>query len=304
MVQFLRLLSFTMFAVILFATGSLMYAQEVPGTLPSSETMKAANPPIPKYISRPGNRTTTADERKRLEFKQAIENGNAARDKSDYPTAFRSYLEASKLLSNDASSYYGLGNVYFDVYCYNSAIDFYSQATKLKPEYIDALMQLGFAYLNTEKYDEAEAQFEAVLKVNSKNISAKLGRFYVWAKKGKYKEAIDSVNNVINETSIGDKDRALAYMTLGEIYVAQRNWPEAIEPFQKATKLKPDLAVAFLRLGTSQLVTAIKSEPLPMELTIEAKERFTASVRQATDTLTTAVDMKHYEHPNQTTRAQ
>jgi len=299
--QFLRLLLLVLFAVIFLLGGNreLVHAQDVPGTLSLSGT-KAVNPPVPTSVSRSGNRTSNVspDERKRLEFKQAIEAGNKARNKSDYVTAFSSYRKASDLFPNDASPYYGLGNVYFDVYCYDSAIDFYSRATKLKPNYFDALMQLGYAYLNKEQYDNAEAQFGAVLQVNRKSIPAKLASFYVWAQTDRSRAAIEGINKVINEPSTGDKDRALAYVVLGDVYVAQKKWAESIEPFQKATRANPDLGEAFLKLGTSQLVTAFSKAPSANDFTLEEKERLAASARQGSETLRTAIDVKHLEHPS------
>lgn len=294
----LRLVVFT--GIFLLA-GALNFApaQEVAGAISYSGPARSSNPVVPKDVARSNNRSAriSAEEKKRQDFKRAIETGNNARNRFDYEAAFISYRDASKLLPNEASPYYGLGNVYFDVFCYGSAVDFYSRAIKLKPNYPDARMQLGYAYFNKEQYDDAEAQFDAVLKVNAKSIPARLSRFYVWAKKGKDQEAIDGINKVINETSAGDKDRASAYIALGNVYVVQKKWQESIEPYQKATQLNPDLAEAFVRLGMSQLVVAFSKEPSTFDLTIEAKERLVASARQAAETLRTAVDVKHYEHP-------
>jgi tetratricopeptide (TPR) repeat protein len=303
LLQFLRFAFAVLFTILFLLTGdwNILRAQERPGVLSPSATMKPADPPVPKRANlSASNRSTNVslDGKKFLEFKKAITDGNNARKKSDYETAFRAYLNASQLFPNDASSYYGLGNVYFDLSCYHSAIDFYSQAAKLKPNYFDALMQLGFAYSNKEQYDNAEAQFEAASRVNPKSIAPKLARFYVLAKKGKSQEAMDGINKLINERTTTNKDRAAAYLTLGDVYVAQKRWQESIEPFQKATQLNPEPADAFLRLGISQLVTAFLKTPYSIDITMEDKAQLTASARQASETLRTAVEVKHFEHPN------
>ena len=302
LLQFLRLSFAVLFTILFFPTSdwNILRAQERPGVLSSSATAKPADPPVPKRANLgASNRSTNVslDGKKFLEFKQAIIDGNNARKKSDYVTAYRAYLHASELFPDDASSYYGLGNVYFDLYCYHSAIDFYSQAAKLKPNYFDALMQLGFAYSNKEQYDNAEAQFEAASRVNPKSIASKLARFYVLAKKGKGQEAIDDINKIINERSTANKDRAVAYITLGDVYVAQKKWQESIEPFQKATQLNPEIAGAFLRLGMSQLVSAFSKTPSSIDITMEDRAQLIASARQASETLRTAVEVKHFEHP-------
>ena len=222
----------------LFLTGdrNIARAQLRADILAPSATTKPANPPVPKYASpSAGNRSTNASldgKRKYLEFKKAIADGNNARNKSDYVTAFSAYLKASKLLQT-MPVHITDWDVYFDLYCYHSAIDFYSQAARLKPNYFDALMQLGYAYSNKEQYDNAEAQFEAALRVNPKSIAAKLARVYVWAKKGKSQEAIDGINKVINERSTADKDRASAYIVLGDVYVAQRNGRNRLNRFRR-----------------------------------------------------------------------
>jgi tetratricopeptide (TPR) repeat protein len=274
-------------------------AQDVREAISYSGATRSSNPVVPKDVARLSNRPAmlSTAEKKRQQFKQAIAAGNNARDRFDYEAAFTSYRKASKLFPNDPSSYYGLGNVYFDVFCYGSAIDFYSRAIKLKPNYPDALMQLGYAYLNKEQYEDAEAQFAAILNVNSKNLPAMLARFYVWAKKGKHEQAIEGINKVINEKSTGVKDLALAYIALGNVYVDQKKWSESIEPYKKATQLNPDLAEAFIRLGMSQLVASFSTETSAFDVTLENKEQLIASARQAADTLRTAVDVKHYEHP-------
>lgn len=292
-------LFFSLFAAsLLFTSAHLVRAQDVPGTLAYSGSTRSSNPTLPKFASSGSRSANALDVKKRSEFKLAIEEGNEARNNFHYGEALASYLKASQLFPKDEHTYYGLGNVYFDVYCYDGAIDFYSRAVKLKSDYFDALVQLGYAYFNKERYDEAEEQFTAAINLQPKNISARLARFYVWAKKGKYEEAFAGVNQIINDKPTSDADRAFAYIALANVFVAQKKWEESIAPLEKATKIKPDFAEAFVRLGLSQLVTAFSNEPPLMDVTLESKEKLTASSRQASETLRTAIDVKHYGHPN------
>ena len=61
--------------------------------------------------------------------------------------------------------------------------------------------------------------------------------------------------------------------------------------------MNPEPAEAFLKLGMSQLVSAFLKAPSSVDVTIEDKAQLIASARQASETLRTAVDVKHFEHP-------
>lgn len=292
-------------AIVLFVSiGGLhsTMAQPLPGGTGFAKPTPARDPSVnAKYLAHAGKRAgkLSASEAKYQAIEQAIKDGNDARKAFDYEKSFSSYRRAEELEPNDARAYYGLGNVYFDLYCYDSAIDFYSQAVKRKPDYLDSLLQLGYSYVNKERYDEAGMQFEAALRLKSTNTDAKLGRLYVQAKKGRYQEAIEGINQVINDKSTRDTDRTSAYMALGNVYVAQNKWKASVEPFENAARLSPDLAAAYVRLGNAQLMSAVTPQAFAQhDVTLKDREDLSAAARLAAETIRTAIDIKHYDHPN------
>jgi superkiller protein 3 len=295
---------FVLVVVLLISIGDLqsITAQPVPGGAGVSRTTSAGDPSVnAKYLAHAGKRSgkLSPTEERQQAIELAIKNGNDARKAFEYEKALSSYRRAQELEPNDARAYYGLGNVYFDLYCYDSAIDFYSQAGKHKTDYFDAVIQLGYSYLNKERYDEAGMQFEAALRLKAANTDAKLGKLYVQAKKGRYQEAIEGINQVINDKSTRDKDRTSAYMALGQTYVAQNNWKAAVEPFEKAARLSPDLAAAYVWLGSAQVTSAITPQTFSQrDLTPKGREDLSAAARLAAETIRTAIDVKHYDHPN------
>ena len=279
-----------------------MTAQPVPGGTGISKTTPARDPAVnAKYLAhagkRSGNLSPTEERQQAIEL--AIRDGNDSRKAFDYERSLFNYRRAADLDPNDARAYYGLGNVYFDLYCYDSAIDFYSQAVKRKPDYLDALLQLGYCYANKEHYDDAGSQFDAALTLRPTNIDAKLGKLFVQAKKGRYEEAIAQINQIISAMSTRDIDRASAYMALGNIYVVQNKWKASIDPFEKATRLNPDLAAAYLWLGDAQVMSALTPQAFSeQDVTLKDRQDLSAAARLGADTIRTTIDVKHYDHPN------
>lgn len=293
-------------AGILFVSCGGFYSVLAQGGSPLPSSISRTRPDNPKVnrnhsATRAKTRSASVspEEQKRQALEQSIKESNDARDKFDYERALSSYRKAIELDAKDPRSYYGLGNVYYAVYCYDSALDFYGQAVKRKPDFLEALVQLGYAYALKERYDEAGANFDAAYKLNPKNISARLGSLYVKAKRGNYQDAIEQLNQVINDKSMDVKERTAAYMVLGDVYVAQNKWQESTAPFQKATLLSPDLAEAYLKLGTSQMVSGYQKFDLPQSsLRMEHRENLSAAARQASENMRIAIDAKHYDHPN------
>ncbi len=219
---------------------------------------------------------------------RAIADGNRARDANDYEQALTGYREAEELNPQEARAYYGLGNVYADLYCTDSAIEAYLKALGLKKDFREALLALGYAYIAKEHYDDAQTQFLAVVP---RDAGAKIGLGWVYAKKGKYQEAIEQIDLVINDQSIEAKDRALARIALGDIYQLQKKWQEAIPEYEKAISLNPDPARAYFNIGLAQFMSALSKFSLLsfQELGTQDRERFGAASRQGTDNIQRAI---------------
>src|SRR5690349_10173482 len=212
-----QLRSLTLSTLLLFLTGTvrLVTGQEVPVGDPGNPVVNKnylpgahGSPKGPKAFSR------TAIE-------QAIDEGNKAREASDYEKAFANYSRvANELNPKDARAAYGLGNIYSDLACYDQAVQAYADALRLDKNFHDARIALGFSYATSERYEEAEAEFRAVLKTPV-DSQARIGLAFIAAKKKHYDEAIDQLNLVITTGSTKTKDRATAYLYLGNIYAEQ-----------------------------------------------------------------------------------
>lgn len=231
---------------------------------PAKATLDEKQQEIEKWISR-GNEARDAKEYERAlasyrkvqelnpkEVRAYYGLGNVYADLFRTDSAIENYLLALKLNPQEFAAYYGLGNVYASLYCADAAIESYLTAVKLKKDYLDGFLALGYAFVGKERYDDAENQFLAALKLAPDNAGAKIALSSVYARKGKNQEAIEQLDFLINNSSIATRDRASAHVALGQIFSRQEKRQEEIVQYEKAITLSPDLALAYLFLGSAQ----------------------------------------------------
>ena len=241
---------------------------------------------------------------KQQAIEQAISEGNEARDKNDYEQALAHYQKIVKDLNpKEARAFYGMGNLYSDLYCHDSAIVAYVEALKLKKDYPEALIGLGYAYFGKERYDEAGVQFQDTLKLKPNSVEANIGLGYVYAKKRKYQEAVALMDLVINASGAEDKDRAAARLALGVVYWFQEKPQEAITQFEQAISLNPNLARAYVDLGNAQMSAGFSKlanlgfsnlkDTAPQD-----REALHAAAKEATANFEKARQRFNYNHPN------
>ena len=109
---------------------------------PTAPAPAATAPPAP---------TTVANS----DVENAIEAGNNARDRKEYPEAERAYKLAAQLSQNDERAFMGLGNIYLDQQRNEEAVAAYRKATELNPKSAGAFENLGDAYYRLGKYQES-----------------------------------------------------------------------------------------------------------------------------------------------------
>ena len=236
---------------------------------------------------------------KRLAIEQAINDGNEAREANNYEKAFASYRLAEELSPKDPRAVYGLGNVYFDLECSDQAIQAYNDALRLDEDFHDALIALGNLYLNKDRYEDAEAQFQAVSRKTPNDAYARIGLAYLAAKKKQYNDAIGQFKTILADTSIDSKQRAVAYLYLGNIYVAQNRWEDAASNFKKAIEHNRNLSVAYVRLGQTELLPQLSRFSLfaREEMRIEDRQRIVKAAQSAAEYIRTAIYAHNYKHP-------
>jgi tetratricopeptide (TPR) repeat protein len=247
----------------------------------------------------PPAKSSSADD-KRREIEQALQDGNEARDSSNFEKALASYHRvADELDPKDGRAAYGLGNLYFDLACTDNAIKAYNEAIELKKNFRDAIIALASAYVSKERFDEAEAQYNVLLHADSKDVAAKLGLAVIAGKRKQYDNAIKDLNQISDNSSIADKDRANAHLILGDIFMEQKKYPDAAAEFKKVIELKYFLPGAYIKLGQTELYPAMRrfSEITNDEARIEDREKIIKAAKFAADNIRKAIYEHNYSHP-------
>ena len=282
---------------LLFLAGFFQSAFGQP-TLPKDpRVFKPANPPSTERSSKVSKNVPLVE--------QAIRDGNEARDANNYQKAFASYSKAQKLDPKDPRAAFGLGNIYSDLDCVDQAVRAYSDALRLDKDFKRAsifkevTMALGYVYVAKEGYDDAEARFRSVVAKSPRDVGAKIALAHTAAKRKQYDQAIKQLHLIIETKSLKNKDRALAYLYLGDLYLEQEKWEDAASNFKKAIEHDGKLARAYMKLAQAILLPQmLKFHMLiPQERKVEDSIQIVSAGKEAAEHIRRATNEYGYDHP-------
>jgi tetratricopeptide (TPR) repeat protein len=145
-----------------------------------------------------------------------------------YTRAIQDFDEAIRVNPNDAALYRYRGNCYLRVGDYHRAIEDYTRALRLEPDNKIALFDRGFSYIKLGDYDRAISEYTRLIQF-----------------------APDS------------RDTAEAYTNRGIAFAAKKNIGQALDDYNKAIQLNPNLAEAYYVRGKlySEHVAPGSAEP-------------------------------------------
>lgn len=264
-----------------------MGQHDVPVAVPN----KPPNPSV--------NNKRLVSSQKLVAIEQALRDGNMAREESNYEKAYDSYRRVAELNPKDPRAVYGLGNVYFDLACQDQAIKAYTEVLRLDQDFHNALIALGYIYIGKERYNDAEKYFRTVFKKSPNDTSAKIGLAYLVGKKKQYDESVRQFQRLIDDRSIKERDRALAYLYLGDIYFGQQKWEEASRNFRKSIEYDRSFSGAYLRLAQTELIPERSrfSSLALQERRAQDFERLVRVAKTAAEHIRTAINEHNYDHP-------
>ena len=243
---------------------------------------------------------------KQRKTEDAIDEGNKARDKSDYQTALRSYRRVTTELNpKDERAHYGVGNVYSALYCGGSAIEAYKAALSLNPKYTDALIGVSYVYLNEERFDDALQTFQQAFDLAPENVDARIGLGIAVSRKGRSQDAVEQLSRVLTNQSVASQDRARVHLALGNIYQDLQKWKEAIAEAENAILIlrsqpsasnreNPNLASAYVSLAMAQLSSAVDQFTLLTPRGVQDRATLASSAKQSADNIQTAIDFGYH----------
>jgi len=133
---------------------------------------------------------------------------------------------------------------------YTKAEEVLEIAKKKAPENVEVMKLLGWAYMYTEKFDDALLLYQKVLSIHPNDSMSRNNLGYICYKKRILGEAIEHLSKVIKS---GKDISAVLYANyyLGLIYFEREMYGDAIDFFEKALEIGPNLLEAKYHMALS-----------------------------------------------------
>jgi tetratricopeptide (TPR) repeat protein len=172
----------------------------------------------------------------------------------NYDAAINSYQKVIKRDKTNYAAYNDLALVLSDKGDIKAAIENYQKAITYNPNYANAYYNLGLIFLGKKDHQQAIIQFKKIIDLpyNAGNyFNAYNGLCYSLSQEAKYDEAI---NNCQLAIKIKPKDDNI-YDTLGTVYVAQKDYNNALINYQTAVDFNADNSEAQQHLAEVFAIT-------------------------------------------------
>ncbi len=148
--------------------------------------------------------------------------------------AVAAYQTALRYKPDDATSHFGIGDIYFDkVKNYPLALASYTKGLTYSPKNQTALYRSGWCYNNQKRYPEAITSLQTLLAINDKpaHFHREIG-FSYW-QLGRTSEATASLDRAVQL----NPDEGSSHYYLGLIYVNQKNREAAMRSYRELVRL-------------------------------------------------------------------
>ncbi len=200
----------------------------------------------------------------------------------DYAAARQQYEKTLLLNKSNPEVYFNLGHIHLTQGDYDAAIKNLEACLALHPSYKDeVLANLGIAYLKTDRLDQAREAFRKAVEVNAANAVAKAhlaalsseeagGSAPKPTEEGKAASSVDllvaqaknlmeddpsQARKLLDEAIQRDPNGFEAIFQLGRLLTFQKDYPAAIQNYERALSLNPASADALFNLGYIHLVS-------------------------------------------------
>jgi Tfp pilus assembly protein PilF len=197
--------------------------------------------------------------------------------------ALEAFESAVKENPKNPYFYKGLGVTYLRLRRNDDAIAAFRKALDLNPYYVDVRNDLGSALLVEGKREEGKKElltaFNDPTNPNPEQTARNLGQAYLDEKD--YKQALSWFQTSVQK----DAKYALAYLGLGDTYVAMGRLDDAIRQLEAATKAVPDDLSLTSALGQVYYRAGRFGEARPLLEQVAAKDPAGAEGRRAADLL-------------------
>jgi eukaryotic-like serine/threonine-protein kinase len=161
--------------------------------------------------------------------------GSVYRATGKYSEAIAELKRAISLAANSDEGYRRLGEAYVASGNGAQAIEAFQKAIQLNPYYWDNQNELGNAYYNLADYPKALEAFKQVTILEPDIGVGYENTGNVFLQQGKFQECISYYQKAVQ---IGADFST--YSNLGFAYFSLRQYPNSVEPFEKAAALNPN----------------------------------------------------------------
>ncbi|NJN25340.1 MAG: tetratricopeptide repeat protein [Cyclobacteriaceae bacterium] len=148
------------------------------------------------------------------------------------------------------------GDKYFEQGKYEEAIASYTAYLELNPRHVKSIYNRGRSHQELGQYDKAIEDFNHVVQLDSKNENALLSISQDFYRKGEYESAGYYAEKVIEY----DSNNAMAYYMLGRSHNKRSLFRAALNDFNTAIRLDPELGEAYLHRGALKLTMKQKAQ--------------------------------------------
>ena len=159
--------------------------------------------------------------------------------------AERHYREALRWNPRHSLAHNNLANLLGDTGRVPEAIQHYEDCLRLNPRHLEARFNYGITLADAGKPVEAIAQFEAAVNLRPGFTRARLQLVNLYIGLGKAGEARAHSEALLRY----DPNSPEGHFNAGSLAAASGDWPAAIQHWQEALRLKPDLLPAAHRLA-------------------------------------------------------
>jgi tetratricopeptide (TPR) repeat protein len=182
--------------------------------------------------------------------------GNTRLAQNNLEAALEAYQQAGAIDATYALPWNSLGDIYTALGRNDEAIAAYQRAAKLDEAYVLPWSGLGTVYAKLSRYPEAVSAFEHALTLDPEAVWLYQNLGLVHERQNNYEAALRYYQQAIQHQAVTragqpqtNRDQAVLYYCLGNVYRALSRYVEAIDAFQQAIQLDGQFALPWNGLG-------------------------------------------------------
>lgn len=173
--------------------------------------------------------------------------GNVLMDLGHPEEALKDFDRAITLTQNYGVAYNNRGNAHVALGQYDAAFQDFRKAVELMPRSAIPFNGRGKAHKELKRYHAAVRDLTRAIGIDPKYVAAYRHRAEAYFALGMYREAIADASQILTlEPDAPDPD---VLLLRGRAYAKDKKLNSALEDFNKAIELKPDLVEAYVERG-------------------------------------------------------